>query len=107
MECGERTELEPAISTPHCPRAWGTFEDEVLYLSKDILRSNKMQTSLPWQQLVQERFLVTVYMHHLLINDPCSIQWWPAACSVALLQHCKKHLVNVTTMNIDENDIST
>ena len=29
VECGERTELEPAISTPHCPRAWGTFEDEV------------------------------------------------------------------------------
>ena len=28
VECGERTELEPAISSPHCPRAWGTYEDE-------------------------------------------------------------------------------
>jgi len=28
VECGDRTELEPPISTPHCPRAWGTFEDE-------------------------------------------------------------------------------
>ena len=28
VECGERTELEPPISTPHCPRAWGTFEDQ-------------------------------------------------------------------------------
>ena len=27
VECGERTELEPPISTPHCPRAWGTYED--------------------------------------------------------------------------------
>merc|ERR1719220_1378233 len=26
--CGERTELEPAISSPHCPRAWGTYEDQ-------------------------------------------------------------------------------
>ena len=28
VECGERTELEPPISTPHCPRAWGTYEDQ-------------------------------------------------------------------------------
>ena len=28
VECGERTELEPPISSPHCPRAWGTYEDE-------------------------------------------------------------------------------
>lgn len=27
MECGARTQLEPAISTPNCPRLWGTFED--------------------------------------------------------------------------------
>ena len=27
VECGERTELEPAVSSPHCPRAWGTYED--------------------------------------------------------------------------------
>ena len=35
VECGDRTELEPPISTPHCPRAWGTFEDEV---SSTLLR---------------------------------------------------------------------
>ena len=29
VECGDRTELEPPISTPHCPRAWGTFADQV------------------------------------------------------------------------------
>merc|ERR1719378_336287 len=28
VECGDRTELEPPISTPHCPRAWGTFADQ-------------------------------------------------------------------------------
>jgi len=28
VECGNRTQLEPAISTAHCPRAWGTFADE-------------------------------------------------------------------------------
>ena len=40
VECGDRTELEPPISTPHCPRAWGTFEDEVsLLLGIVILRS--------------------------------------------------------------------
>ena len=27
MECGERTELEPPISTDHCPRLYGTFAD--------------------------------------------------------------------------------
>jgi len=27
VECGERTELEPPISTPNCPRLWGTFAD--------------------------------------------------------------------------------
>ena len=27
VECGERTELEPAISTTNCPRLWGTFAD--------------------------------------------------------------------------------
>ena len=27
VECGERTELEPPISTDHCPRLWGTFAD--------------------------------------------------------------------------------
>jgi hypothetical protein len=27
VECGERTELEPAISTPNCPRLYGTFAD--------------------------------------------------------------------------------
>ena len=27
VECGARTELEPAISTTNCPRLWGTFED--------------------------------------------------------------------------------
>ena len=28
VECGERTELEPPISTPNCPRLYGTFADE-------------------------------------------------------------------------------
>jgi len=27
VECGERTELEPPISTDHCPRLYGTFAD--------------------------------------------------------------------------------
>ena len=27
VECGERTELEPPISTPNCPRLFGTFAD--------------------------------------------------------------------------------
>jgi len=27
VECGERTELEPPISTQHCPRLYGTFAD--------------------------------------------------------------------------------
>ena len=27
VECGARTQLEPAISTTNCPRLWGTFED--------------------------------------------------------------------------------
>ena len=27
VECGERTELEPPISTPNCPRLYGTFAD--------------------------------------------------------------------------------
>jgi len=27
VECGERTEIEPAISTPNCPRLYGTFAD--------------------------------------------------------------------------------
>ena len=27
VECGARTELEPAISTTNCPRLWGTFAD--------------------------------------------------------------------------------
>ena len=26
VECGERTEIEPPISTAHCPRLYGTFE---------------------------------------------------------------------------------
>ena len=29
VECGERTELEPPISTPNCPRLYGTFADEL------------------------------------------------------------------------------
>ena len=29
VECGERTELEPPISTPNCPRLFGTFADPV------------------------------------------------------------------------------
>ena len=29
VECGERTELEPPISTPNCPRLYGTFPDPV------------------------------------------------------------------------------
>ena len=29
MECGERTELEPPISTTNCPRLYGTFPDPV------------------------------------------------------------------------------
>ena len=28
VDCGERTELEPAITSPHCPKAWGTYADE-------------------------------------------------------------------------------
>ena len=28
MDCGFRTELEPAIASAHCPKAWGTFADE-------------------------------------------------------------------------------
>jgi len=28
VECGERTEIEPPISTQHCPRLYGTFPDE-------------------------------------------------------------------------------
>ena len=28
MECGARTEIEPPISTDHCPRLYGTFPDE-------------------------------------------------------------------------------
>ena len=28
VECGERTEIEPAISTRHCPRLFGTYADE-------------------------------------------------------------------------------
>jgi len=28
VECGERTELEPPISSTNCPRAWGTYADE-------------------------------------------------------------------------------
>jgi len=28
VDCGERTQLEPAIASPHCPKAWGTFADE-------------------------------------------------------------------------------
>jgi hypothetical protein len=27
VECGQRTELEPAISAPNCPRLYGTFDD--------------------------------------------------------------------------------
>jgi len=27
VECGARTQLEPAISSTNCPRLWGTFED--------------------------------------------------------------------------------
>jgi len=27
VECGQRTELEPPISTPNCPRLWGTYAD--------------------------------------------------------------------------------
>jgi len=29
VECGDRTELEPPISTEHCPRLFGTFPDPV------------------------------------------------------------------------------
>jgi len=29
VECGARTEIEPPISTDHCPRLYGTFPDEV------------------------------------------------------------------------------
>lgn len=28
VECGERTELEPAISAPNCPRLFGTYADQ-------------------------------------------------------------------------------
>ena len=28
VDCGQRTKLEPAIASPHCPKAWGTFADE-------------------------------------------------------------------------------
>jgi len=28
VECGERTEIEPAISTTHCPRLFGTYADD-------------------------------------------------------------------------------
>lgn len=28
VDCGDRTQLEPAISTPHCPRLYGIFPDE-------------------------------------------------------------------------------
>lgn len=28
VECGARTEIEPPISTDHCPRLYGTFPDE-------------------------------------------------------------------------------
>lgn len=28
VECGERTQLEPPISTPHCTRLYGIFPDE-------------------------------------------------------------------------------
>uniref|UniRef100_A0A2A4K7S0 Chitin-binding type-2 domain-containing protein n=1 Tax=Heliothis virescens TaxID=7102 RepID=A0A2A4K7S0_HELVI len=28
VECGERTQLEPPISTPHCQRLYGIFPDE-------------------------------------------------------------------------------
>jgi len=28
VECGERTEIEPPISTRHCPRLFGTYADE-------------------------------------------------------------------------------
>ena len=27
VECGDRTELEPPISAPNCPRLYGTFPD--------------------------------------------------------------------------------
>merc|ERR1712203_1349695 len=29
VDCGARTEIEPPISTDHCPRLYGTFPDEV------------------------------------------------------------------------------
>jgi len=29
VECGDRTEIEPPISTEHCPRLFGTFADEL------------------------------------------------------------------------------
>jgi hypothetical protein len=29
VECGSRTEIEPPISTDHCPRLYGTFPDDV------------------------------------------------------------------------------
>ncbi|XP_013786990.1 protein obstructor-E-like, partial [Limulus polyphemus] len=28
INCGQRTEIEPPISTPHCPRLYGVYEDE-------------------------------------------------------------------------------
>jgi len=28
VDCGERTQLEPPISTPHCARLYGIFPDE-------------------------------------------------------------------------------
>ncbi|XP_076360203.1 protein obstructor-E-like [Tachypleus tridentatus] len=28
VNCGQRTNMEPPISTPHCPRLYGVFEDE-------------------------------------------------------------------------------
>merc|ERR1719431_2190692 len=27
VECGDRTEIEPPISTAHCPRLYGTYSD--------------------------------------------------------------------------------
>merc|ERR1712203_673764 len=29
VDCGARTEIEPPISTDHCPRLYGTFPDDV------------------------------------------------------------------------------
>merc|ERR1711936_190180 len=44
VECGQRTELQPAISTPNCPRLWGTFAGSSSSVSEEFPGSR----AVPW-----------------------------------------------------------